>query len=494
MIYRYLLLFGVGIGFGLLLSWPLFGSPPTTPTPIFANPVTTPSSIQLAHEADILTKRTQLIHFIWGEAGFPTGIKPDIVTEMIEDNRYADLTNLKQINRLVISMPVGINSIGYHFIPQQSNNQLMIYHQGHKGDFVAGKTTIQQLLNSGYAVIGLTMPLLGMNSQPIISLPRFGDMKLTHHNQLSFVVLEQGHPLQFFLHPIAVSLTYAEDYSYEQLHMMGISGGGWATVVYSALDSRIDHSYPVAGSLPLSLRVGADEWGDYEQSLPDFYALANYYELYLMGAHGKGRKQIHLFNQYEPCCFAGTRFELYEIDIQQRLSQLGDGTYGVYLDNSHNQHKISEIAMLNILKQLRSSIEIVPSPDPINFGQMIQLRDLYLNQHQLKPGETILISLHWRALTVIPQVYTFFIHLIDDDGQVVAQVDTIPRQGTRPTTTWEASEQLADQIALPLPIDIPMGDYTLLGGWYDWETGERLSLNNEMLDNTTVLGQISIQR
>ena len=50
-------------------------------------------------------------------------------------------------------MEYGINSISYLFIPEQSNEKLILYHQGHGGDFLLGKDTIQFFLDRNFTVI-----------------------------------------------------------------------------------------------------------------------------------------------------------------------------------------------------------------------------------------------------------------------------------------------------------------------------------------------------
>ena len=63
----------------------------------------------------------------------------------ITDERFDSLENLHQINRYEIEMEYGINSIAYLFLPDKSNDVLVIYHQGHAGDFVEGFETINNL-------------------------------------------------------------------------------------------------------------------------------------------------------------------------------------------------------------------------------------------------------------------------------------------------------------------------------------------------------------
>ena len=45
-----------------------------------------------------------------------------------------------------------------------------------------------------------------------------------------------------------------ENFDFDSYYMMGISGGGWTTVLYSAIDDRISQSYSVAGTYPIFMR------------------------------------------------------------------------------------------------------------------------------------------------------------------------------------------------------------------------------------------------
>jgi hypothetical protein len=311
--------------------------------------------IQLRNEGDILLKRNKLIEFLWGQEGFPDTLLPDRVEKNVIDETFGDLKNLKQIDAIHISMEWGVNSIAYHFIPVAGNGELFIYHHGHGEGFSSGIATIEALLNAGYSVIGMSMPLVGLNNQPVVHLERFGRLKLTSHDHLKFLKMEHGHPLKLFIQPVAVVLNYArQEYGYSSIHMAGISGGGWTTTVYAAIDPRISHSYPAAGSLPLYLRSEiAVNWGDYEQLVPEFYEIANYLELYILGAYGAGRRQLQILNQHDACCFAGTGYRTYETVVKERVDALGLGKFEVYLDSSHKEHKISEQAIKMILEDAR---------------------------------------------------------------------------------------------------------------------------------------------
>ena len=313
------------------------------------------SLIKINSKNDILDKRKNLINFIWKNTiPYSSSISID---KNIKDDRYQNLSNLKSINKLNIEMNYKINSISYLFLPENSNNELVIYHQGHSGDFISGNDTIAFFINEGYSVLALSMPLLGMNNQPIIDLNEFGKMKFTNHRHLHLLESSDFSPVKFFVEPIGVSLNYLEkNYNFDSYHMIGISGGGWTTILFSAIDDRISQSYSVAGSFPMFMRSDSKNIGDYEQMIPEVYSIANYLELYLMGSFGNERKLLLIYNEFDPCCYSGKLYEKYpylEV-ISQKLNLLDNGEFDVIIDKSSNKHEISNVILDQILDDLDS--------------------------------------------------------------------------------------------------------------------------------------------
>ena len=315
--------------------------------------------IYIFSSKDIENKRNSLIDYIWKTKGFPQFKIPSKIDKDVKDNRYQDLINLKKIEKIVTVMDYGVNSIAYLFHPIQTNNSLIIYNQGHDGDFIQGKDTINFFLSKGYSVLAFSMPLLGMNNQPTLEISPFGKIKLTpiqgfRHDVLQFLQAEEFSPIKFFLEPIAVSLNYVEKaFNFRSISMIGLSGGGWTTTLYAAIDPRISKSYPVAGTLPIYLRsLNPNDFGDYEQMMPELYRIANYLELYILGSYGKGRKQFQILNKYDNCCFAGDGYKTYEEEIRKLLFRVKKGEFAVYLDDSHKEHKISEKALQVIISDL----------------------------------------------------------------------------------------------------------------------------------------------
>ena len=312
------------------------------------------SLITIHNKEDVIQKRNSLINYIWKEQYFPTQTLPTKIEREINESQFADLTNLSHIDKITISMKYDVNSYSYLIVGKNDNQKLVIYHQGHAGDFMLGKNTIQNLLIEGYSVLAFSMPLIGMNNQPEIDIPNIGKLKLTSHYYFWFLESDDFSPIQYFLDPIVISLNYVEkQYRFDSINMIGISGGGWTTVIYSAIDERVSQSYSIAGSLPIFLRSNQNDFGDYEQILPELYNIANYLDLYIMSSYGDNRKLVQIFNKFDPCCFSGERAKIYSDEIQSTLSKLGKGEFEIHIDDTHKNHKISNHALEIILNDMK---------------------------------------------------------------------------------------------------------------------------------------------
>jgi hypothetical protein len=312
------------------------------------------SLIHINDENDIIKKRSDLVHYIWKGKGLPSST-PSEVMSGISDSNFNDLTNLKRIDKFTITMEYGVDSIAYLFLADKSNNSLIIYNHGHDKGFNDGKNTIQFFLEKGYSVLAFSMPLKGMNSQPVIDLQDFGRVKFTSHDMFVFLESSEFSPIKYFVEPIFVSLNYIdENFAFDSYYMTGISGGGWTTILYAAIDPRIVQSYSVAGSVPIYLRFIPKNLGDYEQISPDLYRIVDYLDLYILGSYGDNRKLVQIFNKFDSCCFSGELYKTYENEVKAKVSQLHKGSFDIYLDDTHRGHKISEHALNLILDSMRS--------------------------------------------------------------------------------------------------------------------------------------------
>lgn len=309
----------------------------------------------------LLRTREQLVSYLWERPDLPLDRLPSSVQAGIHDSLFADMDNLEEIDLIEIALEYGFVARAYHFLPRRANGMLMIYHAGHEASFRGAREVFDAFLDEGFAILALDMPMRGINLWPErIYLPGGGTVSLADgsHWALSFLESERFSPLRLFIEPLLRAVNHVNaHFDYRRMVMLGISGGGWTTTVYAALDPRIARSYPVAGTLPFDLRRShplsgrhASE-GDWEQRVPGFYRLASYLDLYVMGAAGPWRRQLQVLNRYDPCCFFGDDALRYEPMVGRALQDVGiGGSFQVLIDDSHASHAISPAALARIIE------------------------------------------------------------------------------------------------------------------------------------------------
>ncbi|HUM69880.1 MAG TPA: glycosyltransferase family 39 protein, partial [Chloroflexota bacterium] len=117
---------------------------------------------------------------------------------------------------------------------------------------------------------------------------------------------------------------------------------------------------------------------------------------------------------------------------------------------------------------------VVGQGDPIQFGDAIRLQKYEVTPGSIAAGETIVVRLLWQTAVRLDTPYTVFNHLVNENGELVAQQDGMPQANRWPTTCWQPGVPVADQYVIQTPPDIPPGTYHLLTGWYVPDSGIRL--------------------
>lgn len=84
------------------------------------------------------------------------------------------------------------------------------------------------------------------------------------------------------------------------------------------------------------------------------------------------------------------------------------------------------------------------------------------------------VTLIWRATNTTEIPYTVFVQFIAPDGRVIAQSDRQPALDQRPTTSWLPNEYIIDNHRLSLNVDQYSGHGTLVVGFYDPQTFQRV--------------------
>lgn len=83
---------------------------------------------------------------------------------------------------------------------------------------------------------------------------------------------------------------------------------------------------------------------------------------------------------------------------------------------------------------------------------------------QAAPGETVTLTLYWRANTPLDANYTIFAHLLGPNETVIVNADHAP---PKPGQGWVSGEIITDPITLTLPADLPPGEYPIEVGLYN---------------------------
>lgn len=316
-------------------------------------------SFHVQSEDELSELRNKLQSFVWG-GPLNKSILPEEVP--VEDSAHCytmwGSINLEASKEFLIHQDYGIDSKAALFQSVQKIHPktLVIYHHGHTDDYCKSQNLIKTLVQENIDVVALNMILRGNNPQPIVSLGHFSRVPLVQHEYLKFSQPQQGHALQYFLNPVLAMVNWAQlKGQYERIVMVGLSGGGWTTTVYSALDERISQSIEIAGSYPMVLRFLAQrDWGDWEQNIPDFYNQADYMDLYVLSAWKRQFTQI--FNQYDDCCFAGRLSQAYAPVVHLKMEELKiDGDYQAIVDSSLVRHAISQETIKNIVLKLNKN-------------------------------------------------------------------------------------------------------------------------------------------
>ncbi len=114
-------------------------------------------------------------------------------------------------------------------------------------------------------------------------------------------------------------------------------------------------------------------------------------------------------------------------------------------------------------------------PMSVTFGSQVALTG-YEVKYQISnvKSQEVALTLYWQALREMDESYTVFVHFVDGNGAVRGQQDGEPMNSTYPTTLWQPGEFVTDVHTVPVPPDLPPGEYTLEVGLYLAETGARL--------------------
>jgi len=169
----------------------------------------------------------------------------------------------------------------------------------------------------------------------------------------------------------------------------------------------------------------------------------------------------------------------YDVRLPLSFSDQPSGEYALSLaldtlagDTVLNPVILGELTLLETNRvfdvPMMSRIQSVPLAD------QVELLGYDVDLANARPGGTVQLILYWRALAEMASSYSVFTHVVGPDGQIVAQQDNVPVNGTYPTTLWVSGEVVTDVYNISLADDLPLGEYAIEVGFYDPDRGLRL--------------------
>lgn len=109
---------------------------------------------------------------------------------------------------------------------------------------------------------------------------------------------------------------------------------------------------------------------------------------------------------------------------------------------------------------------------------------------------TQLFAFNWQTSEPVQDSFIVFTHIVDEQGNLVAQRDSIPGNGLLPLNSWAVGEIITDQFAIT-PVDaLVQGRYQVRVGLYEPNSGLRLRVTSASGDEPAdyvVVGEFSIR-
>jgi hypothetical protein len=133
-----------------------------------------------------------------------------------------------------------------------------------------------------------------------------------------------------------------------------------------------------------------------------------------------------------------------------------------------------------------------PAAPVATFGSALQLTGISLDR-RARAGETLPVHAILQAIAPVNDDLTLFVHVVNANNQIVAQVDAPPLGDAYPTSHWQPGEVVATRLRLTLPGDLPAANYRLDFGVYRQADLQRLEVTGaEAPDNILGLGRLEI--
>jgi len=150
---------------------------------------------------------------------------------------------------------------------------------------------------------------------------------------------------------------------------------------------------------------------------------------------------------------------LYDTTSQVRLPVTVEGMDG------GDQVRFGDVA-------LRAHSGHLPNPVSVNFDNRMELISYDLSERVIRPGDSVTLTLYWRAVEEMESNYTISAQFVDPEQQKAAQLDGWPQGGAAPTSTWRQGQIIDDVRVLQVASDAVAGVYDVRVAVYLFEDGQ----------------------
>lgn len=206
---------------------------------------------------------------------------------------------------------------------------------------------------------------------------------------------------------------------------------------------------------------------------------------FFAGSHFAGRPQVRWF----PLEWRSTDYVLVD-----------SGAWAWWSDTDARElTRAQRSGMLELLWQKGHVYLFKHKPDPpvqhalaATFGDNIELLGYTLEADSVAAGDTLNLTLFWRARQKPPLNLTTFVHVADSSGKAIAQKDNQPDSGTYPTSEWVAGETVMDRYRIRVPDSAPTAAYSMRVGLYNPANGQRVLIAGGA--DQVVLGTFGVKR
>ncbi len=129
----------------------------------------------------------------------------------------------------------------------------------------------------------------------------------------------------------------------------------------------------------------------------------------------------------------------------------------------------------------QAKLASIPNRLDADFGGELRLLGYDLHTASAEPGENVRMTLYWQAQIAMDRNWSIFVHVVDEQGVIVAQRDRYPGQGLLATTHLQPGQTWADDYVIPIPAGtLAPTSLQIAVGLYDVRDGTRLPLTLQL--------------